>query len=49
MTNAHTVKVKQVHRANQWCVTYFVGEKQNQSWFSTEAEARAYAQSLSVK
>jgi len=38
-------KIKHVKRANQWCVTYFTGDKekkQNQAWFSTEEEAQNY-------
>ncbi len=41
---------KFVRRANAWCVSVFTptskGDTQKQEWFSTEAEAQAYRESL---
>lgn len=42
MTNSRHYVIKFVRRANMWVVTYFIGTKQNQAWFSSEAEAQEF-------
>lgn len=42
MSNSRRYVIKFVKRANMWVVTYFIGTKQNQAWFSSEAEAQAF-------
>lgn len=40
------ITIKQVKKANQWCVTYFEGTVQKQEWLGTKEEAVKFKSSI---